>query len=457
MMKLTLQEIALACGGELFGDPEKVVDGVCTDSRTYRPGELFLALRGEKFDAHDFIPTIQPAPAAILSERRFEGIDTVLVPDTLTAFGKLAAYWKARVGVSISVGVTGSVGKTTTKELIADVLKEKYVTHFTSGNFNNFVGVPITLIRIEEGTQALVCEMGMSARGEIEYLSGIVRPNLAVITNIGTSHMEILGSREAICEAKLEILTGMEKGGTVVLDGDEPLFRTERAKSLLEGFKVIFAGFAPSCDVYPMDIYKGANSLSFDVVSADREFRVTLPAVGDHFIKNALYAAAVGIACGVEEEKIREGLLSYAPTGLRQKIYEKNGVRVIADCYNASPESMAAALKVLKGMETDGRRVAVLGDMLELGDLTQSAHREVGKDAAEAGTDRLFTYGKAAYHILLGAEEEGMAKTDVSNFIDQNALAAELKAYLKPGDTVLFKASRRMKLEEIIALCDLSE
>ncbi len=456
-MKLTLQEIAHACGGELYGDPGKVIEGVCTDSRVYRPGELFLALRGEKYDAHDFIPSIQPAPAAILSEKRFEGIDTVLVPDTLAAFGKLAAFWKARVGVSISVGVTGSVGKTTTKELIADVLKEKYVTHFTSGNFNNFVGVPITLIRIEEGTQALVCEMGMSARGEIEYLSGIVKPNLAVITNIGTSHMEILGSREAICEAKLEILSGMEKGSAVILDGDEPLFRTPRAQSLLEGYRVIYAGFAPSCDVYPMDIYKGAASLSFDVVTRNEEFRVTVPAVGDHFIKNALYAAAVGIVCGVEHEKIREGLLSYAPAGLRQRIYEKNGVRVIADCYNASPESMAAALKVLKGMECAGRRVAVLGDMLELGDLTESAHKEVGRAACDAGADLLYTYGKAAYHILLGAAEAGMKKCAVSNSIDKNALAAELKETLRPGDVVLFKASRRMKLEEIIALSDLAE
>ena len=456
-MKLTLQEIARACGGEILGSPETVVEGVCTDSRVYEKGQLFLALRGEKYDAHDFVLSIDPKPTAVLAERAFPGIECVVVKDTLIAFGILSAYWKSKVGVAITVGVTGSVGKTTTKELIAGVLKEKYKTHFTSGNFNNQIGVPITLIRIEEGTEALVCEMGMSARGEIEYLSGIAKPNIAVITNIGTSHMEILGSREAICEAKLEILSGMEKGSVIFLDGDEPLFRTERAKELLDGYRAVFVGFDPGCDVYPMDIYKGATSISFDVVSGENEFRVTVPAIGDHFIKNALFAAAVGEWCGVENEKIRDGILSYAPTGLRQRIYKKNGVLVIADCYNASPESMSAALKVLKSVETEGRRVAVLGDMLELGDLSEKAHREVGALCSEAGVDRLFTYGKAAYHIMLGALEHDLEKDAVSNSIDSTQVARELGAYLKEGDAVLFKASRRMKLEEIIALCGLTE
>ncbi len=457
MMRLSLQEIARACDGELFGPAEKEVSGVCTDSRNYRAGELFVALRGERFDAHDFIPEMDPAPDAVISEKRFEGIPTVLVPDTLKAFGKLASYWRSKVAPSVCVGVTGSVGKTTTKELIADVLKEKYRTHYTSGNFNNHIGLPITLFGMEEGTEALVCEMGMSARGEIEYLSGIAKPSLAVITNIGTSHMEILGSREAICEAKLEILSGMEKGSTIVLDGDEPLFRTERAKALLEGYRPVFVGFDPKCDIYPMDIYKGPASISFDVVSRDNEFRVTVPAIGDHFIKNALFAAAVGMLCGVENQKIRDGILAYAPTGLRQKIYEKNGICVIADCYNASPESMTAALKVLKSVDCKGRKIAVLGDMLELGDLLEKAHREVGLFCAKSGVDRLYTYGKAAYHILLGALEGGMGKDTATNSIDRDQVSAQLQEVLQPGDTVLFKASRRMKLEEIIALCGLSE
>ncbi len=454
-MKLTLAEIARAVGGALHGKDDIIANGISTDSRTISEGEVFIALRGERFDGHDFISSVAGKCAAVITEEMVEGQDHILVPDTLKALGDLAAYWKRRVNPAISVGITGSVGKTTTKELIASVLKEKYHTHFTTGNLNNHIGVPITLIRIEEGCEAVVCEMGMSGKGEIEYLTGLVRPNLAVITNIGTSHMELLGSREGILEAKMEILSGMEKGSTIILDGDEPLFRSEKIQERLKDFRVIYVGLHTENDIYPLDIYKSSDHLSFDVISSEKEFRVTIPAIGDHFIKNTLFAVAVGLVSGVADEGIQAGILSYSPTGLRQKIYEKNGIRVIADCYNASPESMEASLKVLSSSE--GRKIAVLGDMLELGYLAESAHKKVGSLAKACGTDRLFTYGKVSYHIMLGALEAGMEKEIVSNSIDAEALANALKKALRPGDTVLFKASRRMKLEEIIALCGLAE
>lgn len=455
MMTLTLSEIASAIGGELFGNGDKTVCGISTDSRKTMPEELFIALRGEKFDGHDFIPDLWGRCSAIITEEPAPGFDGILVPDTLKALGALSAYWKRKVAPKITVGVTGSVGKTTTKDLIASVLKEKFKTHCTAGNFNNHVGVPITLIRIEKDTEAVVCEMGMSARGEIEYLTGLVRPNLAVITNIGTSHMEILGSREGILEAKLEILFGMEKGSTIILDGDEPLLRSEQVQKKLEGFKVLYVGFDCGNDVYPLDIYKGADHLAFDVIAKGREFRVKVPALGDHFIKNTLFAAAVGITCGVQDEAIQNGVLAYSPSGLRQKIYNKNNVRIIADCYNASPESMEASLKVLS--ESEGRKIAVLGDMLELGCLAQSAHEKVGEIAVKCGVDRLYTYGKVSYHIMQGAIKAGMPKENVMNSIDADQLSALLKQEVKAGDTVLFKASRRMKLEEIIASSELSE
>jgi UDP-N-acetylmuramoyl-tripeptide--D-alanyl-D-alanine ligase len=455
MMTLTLSEIARVVDGELFGNGQKIVCGISTDSRKISPEEIFVALRGERFDGHDFIPELWGKCSAVITEEPAPDFDGVLVEDTLKALGALSAYWKKQVNPRFTVGVTGSVGKTTTKEMIASVLNKKYKTHCTAGNFNNHIGVPITLIRIEKGSEAVVCEMGMSAKGEIEYLSGLVRPNLAVITNIGTSHIEELGSREGILEAKLEILSGMEKGGTIILDGDEPLFRTEKVQARLADFRVIYVGFDTRCDLYPLDIYKGSEHLSFDVISENKEFRVKVPAIGDHFIKNALFAVAVGLACGVSEENIKSGILAYSPSGLRQKIYSKNDVRVIADCYNASPESMDASLKVLNQFE--GRKIAVLGDMLELGDLAQSAHSKVGKTAFELGVDKLFTYGKVSYHIMLGAWEAGMKKENAVNSIDPQGLAELLKKEIKPGDTVLFKASRRMKLEEIIALCDLAE
>ena len=455
MMDLTLKEIALAVGGTLCGDGDRLIHGVSTDTRTISAGELFVALRGEKFDGHDYIGDLTGKDVAVVTEKECSGIDHILVKDTLKALGRLAAFWKNRVAPRYTVGVTGSVGKTTTKELIAGVLNKKYKTHFTSGNSNNHIGVPITLIRIEKDTEAVVVEMGMSARGEIEYLTELARPNVAVITNIGTAHMEILGSREAICEAKLEILKGMEKGSTIILDGDEPLLRSAWAEEALKDYKVVFVGFAADNDLYPLDLYKGPTSLSFDAISPDRELRVTVPAVGDHFIKDALFAVAVGEACGVDDEGIRQGLMAYAPTGLRQKLYDVDGIHVIADCYNASPESMSAALKVLGGAK-EGRRVAVLGDMLELGCLTESAHRDVGKECVANKVDRLFTFGKTSYHILLGARDAGMEKNAVSNAIDKDQIAQQIREYIKPGDTVLFKASRRMKLEEIIDLTGLS-
>ena len=455
MMTFTLSEIARAVDGVLQGDGNKVIFGVSTDSRKIESQELFVALRGERFDGHDFIPGLKGKCAAILSEEEAPGFDVILVPDTLKALGALAAYWKKTVAPRVTVGVTGSVGKTTTKELIASVLKQKYKTHFTSGNLNNHIGVPITLIRIEQGTDAVVCEMGMSEKGEIEYLTDLVRPNLAVITNIGTSHIEKLGSREGILDAKLEILSGMEKGSTIILDGDEPLFRTERSQKLLSDFSVLYVGFDSGNDIYPLDIYKGADDISFDVISKEKEFRVTVPAVGDHFIKNALFAAAVGLCVGVTEEEIQNGLVAYAPSGLRQKIYEKDGVRVIADCYNASPESMDASLKVLGS--APGRKIAVLGDMLELGSLAESAHHKVGETAFACGAEKIFSYGKASYHIMLGAVEAGMPKNNVVHSIDSQLLVTLIKEVLRPGDTILFKASRKMKLEEMISSCGLSE
>ncbi len=455
MMTLTLSEIALAVGGELFGNGEKMIHGISTDSRRISVGEVFVALRGERFDGHDFIPSLWGKCAAVITEEPAPGFDGILVNDTLKALGALSAYWKKKVSPRFTVGITGSVGKTTTKEMIASVLKEKYKTHLTEGNLNNHIGVPITLIRIEKDAEAVVCEMGMNARGEIEYLTNLVRPNFAVITNIGTSHMELLGSRQAIMEAKLEILSGMEKGSTIVLDGDEPLFRTTYAQQALADFKVIYVGFDPNCDVYPMDIYKGSDYLSFDVIAKDREFRVKVPAIGDHFIKNTLFAVSIGLLCGVDEKAIRNGILSYAPSGLRQKIYHKDEIRVIADCYNASPESMDASLKVLS--ESGGRKIAVLGDMLELGCFAAEAHKKVGETAFASGVDQLITYGKVSYQIMLGAIEAGMDKEKVLNSIDAQQVADTLKKMLKPGDTVLFKASRKMKLEEIIALSGLTE
>ncbi|MBR2634209.1 MAG: UDP-N-acetylmuramoyl-tripeptide--D-alanyl-D-alanine ligase [Clostridia bacterium] len=455
MMTLTLCEIAKAVGGTLNRNGDSVACGISTDSRTVKENEVFVALRGAKFDGHDFIPALKGKCCAVLSEKPVSDQPCILVRDTLKALGLLAAYWKRRVAPQVTVGVTGSVGKTTTKELIASVLKEKYKTHFTSGNLNNHIGVPITLIRIESGCEAVVCEMGMSGRGEIAYLTGLVRPNLAVITNIGTSHMELLGSREEILRAKLEILEGMEKGSTIILDGDEPLLRSETVRELTKDYRVLYVGFHTENHIYPMDIYKGKGDISFDVVADEAEFRVTVPAVGDHFVKDALFAVAVGLLLGVSPEGIAAGLMSYSPAGLRQRIYRKDEFCVIADCYNASPESMKASLKVLADFK--GRKLAVLGDMLELGSISQKAHTEVGKWVYENGIDLLFCGGKNAKWIAEGALLAGMPEERIVFSENQKDLAESIKKSLRAEDHVLFKASNSMRFEELIALCDLTE
>ena len=457
MMKLSLGEIASCVDGKLLGDETKIVSGVCTDSRKAEAGQLFVALKGEKFDAHDFIPSLAGKGVFILAERHTEGFEEILVPDTVLALGKLGAYWKKKLAPKVTVGVTGSVGKTTTKEMIAGVLGQKFRVHSTEGNFNNHIGLPLTLLSLSPEEDALVCEMGMSARGEISYLTSLARPNLATITNIGTSHIEMLGSRENICEAKLEILEGVEKGSTVILDGDEPLLHSADTCKKLEGYKVLYVGFDPEKNaIYPLDIYKGNDSISFDAITPAGEFHVVVPAVGDHFVKDALFAIAAGVTLGIDPDRIRQGVLSYAPAGLRQKIYRQKNCRIVADCYNASPESMQASLKVLADFE-EKEKIAVLGDMLELGDYSVPAHFEVGHQAYRAGVTRLFCLGKAAYQIRLGAIDAGMDPEKVSHFIDRDALIEAICKENKNGAALLFKASRKMKLEDIIAACGLSE
>jgi len=308
---------------------------------------------------------------------------------------------------------------------------------------------------VPDDTKYLVCEMGMSGKGEIDHLASICHPDIAVITNIGVSHIENLGSREAIRDAKLEMVSHMKKGSLVILNGDEPLLRDERARELLSDMRVIYAGFDPNNDIYPADILNAGGKVYFDVISRHGDDRMALPVIGDHFVLNALFAYAAATECGVPAELIAKGLAGYKPTGLRQKIYKKNGITVIADCYNAGPESMEAALKVLGGF--DSRRIAVLSDMLELGMMTRDAHITVGKKAAEFHADELFIYGKNSDYISEGALSCGMKSENIHIFENKDTLSDFLSVFMKSGDTILFKASRRMRLEDVIEKAGLND
>ena len=350
------------------------------------------------------------------------------------------------------MALTGSVGKTTTKDMVAAVLGERFKVLKTEGNLNNEIGLPLTLMRMTKDTEVLVAEMGMNHFGELSRMTAAAKPDLAVITNIGTSHIEFLGSREGICKAKLEILEGLQEGGAAVLCGDEPLLWDKRGSL---GCKVVTYGIENSaCDLIAhlhsdgtFDIVN--NGLAAAQLPVGEKFTARLSIPGKHNVLNALAAAAVGLLLGETPELIAQGLVSYQASGMRQNIYEQDGYHIYADCYNASPDAMEATLAVLGGMAKDARRFAVLGSMLELGDYAEEGHRRAGRAAAQYA-DALYAYGPDAAAMVAGAREKGME--DAYAFDDQTALVAALRADAKKGDALLFKGSRGMRMERALAM-----
>ncbi len=448
--QLSLAELAKITDGELFFSSPAAIKNISLDSREIEEGTLFIAIKGERFDGHDYIgKAFEEGAAAIIGERipyKVKG-NVILVDSSLAALGAIAKEHKNKIS-PITVAVTGSVGKTTTKQFISAVFAKKYNTHKTDKNFNNEIGMPITLLRMPYGSQALVLELGMSFKGEISRLSKIAEPDIAVITNVGSSHIENLGSREGIRDAKLEIRDGMKKGSKLILNGDEPLLAG------IDG-AVYVAMDNENAHYRPINIIEKDGGSTFDIVTPDgvvKGFEIKL--IGRHNVFNAVVAYAAGKLGGICDKKIKEGLLEYESVELRQNIYPVDNYTVIEDCYNASPESMRASLKVLATKAAEGRRVAVLGDMLELGSYSEALHMQVGKDAVENGVDLLCSFGPAAAFIAKGAEQAGMPKDKIIAFDNIEAddeFAKMLSAALLEGDTVLFKASRGVKLERIIA------
>jgi len=359
-----------------------------------------------------------------------------------------------RVIAPLTVGITGSVGKTTTKQFIYSVLKEKYTTHKTDGNFNNEIGMPITILRMPCDTEALVLEMGMSFKGEISRLTRIAEPDIAVITNVGSSHIENLGSREGIRDAKMEIAEGLREGGKLVLNGDEPLLAG------VDGAIYVSMENEDS-DYRAVNVKEMDGYYTFDIACAEgivKDFRINV--LGIHNVYNAVLSYAVGKIAGMEDEDIRRGLLNFENAAMRQNIYENDGYTVIEDCYNASPESMKASLKVLCSKAKENRKVAVLGDMLELGAYSETLHRAVGAAVVELGIDKLFTFGKLAEFIAKGAIEAGMKPCDIVSITDADcpeAMADAIKQEVRDNDTLLFKASRGIKLERITEILNNKE
>lgn len=457
--RLTADTIAEICGGTLYsvGCEHKVLfESVCTDSREADGTSMFVAIRGERVDGHSFIPNVvKQGCRCVIAERvplDVKGIAVIVVQDSLRAIRDIAQYVRGQLDLR-TVAVTGSVGKTTTKELISSVLDRKYRTYKTAGNFNSTIGMPMSMLELSQRNDAAVFELGMSALGEIEYMSEAARPDIAVITNIGSSHLEALGSRENIARAKLEITAGLRDGGLLLLNGDEPLLaghESERYTTLYFGMK------NEECDYFASNVRTTEGGIVFDMRTPDATFRnieVTVPGV--HNVYNAMAAFSVGLRSEVSEADIREGLLAYSPVGMRQNIYMLGGITVIEDCYNASPESMNAAINVLgdTAKARGGRMIALLGDMRELGATSGALHRSVGSYLASNHADMLFTYGElSSTDLASGAVDGGMSEKQIfrSNAADAEAVGKRLLGVLKEGDVLLVKASRALRAENVL-------
>lgn len=449
-MNITLSEIADAVNGVLCGNGDKRITQVSFDSRSCTHGTLFAALKGERRDGHEFIPSLVGSGAAVLCGKKTDcQIDAVIVEDVPKALSELALWYKEnKCCLKKTVAVTGSVGKTTTKDMTACVVSCGYNTHKTQGNYNNALGVPMTLFGLDNTHEILVSEMGMSGFGEIQGLSNIARPDIGMITNIGTSHIEMLGSRENIAKAKLEIVSGMKKGATLILNGDEPLLR-EGTRLYMKDYKVVFVGLGGDNDIYARNI-KADQTTQFEICCGSDTYSARLFVAGEHNVYNALFAFAAGVECGIAPQRAAKAISEFRSYGMRQNVIEKNGIKIIADCYNASRESMCASLKVLCGGAYKAKRkIAVLGEMLELGEKSREFHRDVGICAAQEKPDMLFVLSGAA-EICSGALEKGYPADRCIYCDSKETLYTELSQTLREGDAVLFKASRGIKLEEII-------
>ncbi len=442
MKELTIREIAEAVQGTAAFDG--VVRDVCIDNRALTPDCLFVCIEGERFDGHTFAESaLQNGAAAVLCARDLGLARQILTDDTRKALLRLARYYRSLFDIPVAA-VTGSVGKTTVKEMTAAVFASRYRTVKTEGNLNNEIGLPRTLFRLDADTEAAVIEMGMNHFGEISRLSRTAMPTMGTIGNIGVSHIENLGSQENILKAKLEILDGMAENAPLILNGDDRLLYGAK----IAGHPVYYYGIDNKyCRFKAYGIESTPEGTHFTLDFGCGEQRIALPAIGKHNVYNALAAFAAGFLIGVSPEEAAEALSRYEPAGMRQRMRSVAGVCFIEDCYNASPDSVRAAFGTLREIQAK-RRIAVLGDMLELGSISDEAHRQSGVRAAEAGTDVLLTYGSQSEKTAAAARENGM--TQVRSYADKSALAQDLLGMLHEGDAVLVKGSRGMRMEEIL-------
>lgn len=450
MQGMTLEKLAAACQGTYYGtaqDAKREITMITTDSRQVTEGSLFVAIKGERVDGNRFVPQAYESGAlCCISEEKIKDARRpyIVVESCYQALKDMAKLYRSRMDIPI-VGITGSVGKTTTKEMIASVLSERFHTLKTNGNFNNEVGVPLTLFRLRKEHEAAVVEMGISEFGEMTRLSDIVRPEFCVITNIGQCHLENLHDRDGVLRAKTEIFSSMNPQGSIFLNGDDDKLVTVKA----EGDRnLTFFGIENTDGVYAKDIVNlGLKGTRAVFVTPSGEMEIVIPVPGRHMVYNALAATAVALELGMSLEQVRDGIAKFKPIGGHSSILETKRYTILNDCYNANPVSMKAGLDVLA--DALGRKTAILGDMFELGKEEEKMHEEIGAYAAEKGIDVVICIGTLAKKIYEGAEKE--KKSAVYYFATAEEAVSRLKELLCDGDTVLVKASHGMHLERIVA------
>ncbi len=451
MVSFDCVELIRAVEGKLlWGDSSKIFSGITTDSRKVARGNLFIPLVGEKFDGHDYIEQCFDTGASICLTQKViperDNCSAVLVNDTAKALRDIATWHRNKYNIPV-VGITGSVGKTSTKDLISCVLARKYEVLKTQGNFNNEIGLPLTLFNLDERHEVAVIEMGMSGFGEISRLTAIAQPQVAVITNIGVSHIEKLGSQQGILKAKLEILEGLKPDGLVVLNGDDPLLREKRGK--LDS-RAVFYGMDGSVD-YRAENYQslGEDGSSFSIMVDNKTYEVKVPVPGIHNVYNAMAAIALGVEMNISMKIIVEGISDYSPGSMRQNIISHKGIKIINDAYNASPQSMQAAINVLEELSTKTRGIAVLGDMLEMGNMAKELHYSVGDFIKDKNISHLITVGKDSKNITQAVTDSGNSSINLRHFDNNSDALDYIIGIVKQGDYILIKGSRGMKMEQI--------
>lgn len=450
MAVFTIKELCEATGGACWqqGKAEQC-GGISTDTRTVERGQAFIALSGETFDGHAFLAQAAAQGAAVLIVEKQQTTYpadcwVIGVTDTLKALQALARYHRRRFAIPV-IAITGSNGKTTTKDMTAAVLGSRWRVLKTQGNFNNEIGLPLTLLKLEKEHDAAVVEMGMRGLGQIRELAEIAEPTLGIVTNVGETHMELLGSLERIAEAKGELVAALPAGSTAILNADNTYVQAMAAKTQAQP---CFYGITRG-DVRGMNIAMRDTEVQFTCQLADQTFTVTIPTVGMHNVSNALAAIAAGHTLGLTPAEIQQGLTQFQGSGMRLHVEKIAAYSFINDAYNASPMSMTAAVETLCDI-APGRTIAVLGDMLELGDIAETAHRRIGSLLAEKQVNAVFTVGTLAAYIVDNARQAGMA---TAHACPSHQVAYQLlQQYLEPGDTILVKGSRGMKMETIIEM-----